>query len=312
MAAVQVFFRIFHNLFGDSWLFCLFLARPAAGTASYLVGVRSRVVRAEPDVHPYFLPQRSDLQRLKRNTESGRTAAAVKETPGAGNRLVLWVTGALLIVTILAGYSFFHRPVKLTAKDTIVLADFINSTGDPIFDDALKTATTVSLRQSPFLNVVSDDKVAATLKLMMRSPDTKLTPELVRELCQRAGSKSYIVGSIASLGSQYVVGLKAVNCQSGDVLAQEQATAATKENVLNTLGETASTVSLRQSIPRSRSSQLRATREDSCFDAQWPFRFHLASQHLPRADVPPIRNAQRTQASHGLRYGTRHTPNRDD
>jgi eukaryotic-like serine/threonine-protein kinase len=121
-----------------------------------------------------------------------------------------------------------------------VLADFSNSTGDAVFDDTLKTALSVSLNQSPFLNVLSDNKVAATLKLMSRPADTKLTPEVTRELCQRASSKAYIAGSIASLGSQYVLGLKAVNCQSGDPLAEQQVTAASKEKVLDSLGEAAS------------------------------------------------------------------------
>ena len=184
---------------------------------------------------------RTDLRRLNRDTESNKSAAAVKQTPVARNRRVLWVTAALVIVgSIIAGYFFSHRPVKLTEKDTIVLGDFANSTGDPVFDDALKTALSVSLNQSPFLNVLSDNRVAATLKLMTRPPDTKLTPDVVRELCQRAGSKAYIAGSIASLGSQYVLGLKVVNCQSGDTLAQEQATATAKEKVLDALGEAAS------------------------------------------------------------------------
>ena len=129
---------------------------------------------------------------------------------------------------------------RLTDKDTIVLADFANSTGDAVFDDTLKTALSVSLNQSPFLNVLSDNKVAATLKLMSRPADTKLTPEATRELCQRAASKAYITGSIASLGSEYVLGLKAVNCQSGEPLAEEQVTAASKEKVLDALGEAAS------------------------------------------------------------------------
>ena len=132
------------------------------------------------------------------------------------------------------------KPSALTDKDTIVLADFANSTGDAVFDDTLKTALSVSLRQSPFLNVLSDSKVAETLQLMTRPPSTKLTPEVARELCQRAGSKAYIAGSIGSLGSEYVLGLKAVNCQSGDTLAQEQVTAASKEKVLDALGEAAS------------------------------------------------------------------------
>jgi eukaryotic-like serine/threonine-protein kinase len=182
---------------------------------------------------------RTDLQRLKRDTESGRLPPA---TPVARNRRVLWVPGTvmLIVAAVLAGYFLFRRPAKLTEKDTIVLADFANTTGDPVFDDTLKTALNVSLRQSPFLNVLSENKVAATLKLMTHPSDTKLTPEVARELCQRAGSKAYIAGAIGSLGSEYVLALKAVNCQSGDTLAQEQMTAAAKEKVLDALGEAAS------------------------------------------------------------------------
>ena len=149
----------------------------------------------------------------------------------------------LLVALLVAGGLYYrsHQQSKhLTEKDTIVLADFANSTGDAIFDDTLKTALNVSLRQSPFLNVLSDSEVAKTLQLMTRPADTKLTPEVARELCQRAGSKAYLAGSIGSLGSEYVLGLKAVNCQSGDTLAQEQVTAASKEKVLDALGEAAS------------------------------------------------------------------------
>jgi tetratricopeptide (TPR) repeat protein len=138
-------------------------------------------------------------------------------------------------------FHFRSRPgATLTEKDTIVLADFANSTGDVVFDDTLKQGLSVALNQSPFLNVLPDNKVAATLKLMSRPAGTKLTPEVASELCQRAGSKAYLAGSIANLGSQYVVGLKAVNCQSGDPLAQEQVTAASKEKVLDALGQAAS------------------------------------------------------------------------
>ena len=145
-----------------------------------------------------------------------------------------------LLVAWRALLSFAHQSKRLTEKDTIVLADFANSTGDAIFDDTLKTALNVSLRQSPFLNVLSDSEVAKTLQLMTRPANTKLTPEVARELCQRAGSKAYVAGSIGSLGSEYVLGLKAVNCQSGDTLAEEQVTAASKEKVLDMLGEAAS------------------------------------------------------------------------
>jgi serine/threonine protein kinase/tetratricopeptide (TPR) repeat protein len=227
---------------------------------------------------------RTDLQRLKRDTETGRvraassgTVAVVQEsgthaavaapTPASVSSSVhlaapsssgaaktnevpvtqkksLWkiIVPAAVLVALVAGGLYYrsHRPKPLTDKDTVVLADFANSTGDPVFDDTLKTALSVSLNQSPFLNVLSGSTVAKTLKLMTRPPDTKLTPEIARELCQRAGSKAYIAGSIASLGSQYVLGLNVVNCQTGDLLAQEQATAASKEKVLDTLGEAAS------------------------------------------------------------------------
>jgi len=138
------------------------------------------------------------------------------------------------------GYFYFHRTPKLTDKDTIVLSDFTNTTGDAIFDDTLKTALNVSLRQSPFLNVLSDSEVTKTLQQMTRPADTKLTPGVARELCQRAGSKAYLAGTIGSLGSQYVLELKAVNCRSGDTLAEEQVTAVSKEKVLDTLGKAAS------------------------------------------------------------------------
>src|SRR6202042_3815970 len=144
-----------------------------------------------------------------------------------------------VLVAVLFAVGFYYRSrhnKPLTDKDTVVLADFSNSTGDAIFDDTLKTALSVALNQSPFLNVLSDNKVADTLQQMTRPPGTKLTPELARELCQRASSKVYIAGSIGSLGSEYVLGLKAVNCQTGDTLAQQQVTASAKEKVLDVLG----------------------------------------------------------------------------
>jgi class 3 adenylate cyclase/tetratricopeptide (TPR) repeat protein len=145
---------------------------------------------------------------------------------------------ALLAVASTTAYFYVHQRhlSALTEKDTVVLADFANSTGDAVFDDTLKTALSVALNQSPFLNVLPDNKVAATLKLMARPANTTLTPEVASELCQRAGSKAYLAGSISNLGSQYVLGLKAVNCQNGDLLAQEQATAAAKEKVLDAVG----------------------------------------------------------------------------
>jgi serine/threonine protein kinase/tetratricopeptide (TPR) repeat protein len=185
---------------------------------------------------------RSDLRRLKRERESGRLRkAAVAGIAKHRVRALVSILVATAAVA-LAGSSYFyhHRGPKLSEKDTIVLADFANGTDDPVFDDTLKTALSVALKQSPFLNVVSDNKVVETLKLMTRPPDTKLTPDVARELCQRAGSKAYLAGSIANLGSQYVLSLTALDCQTGDTLAQEQATAAAKEKVLDALGGAAS------------------------------------------------------------------------
>jgi eukaryotic-like serine/threonine-protein kinase len=187
---------------------------------------------------------RTDLQRLKRDTESTRLPAATSAvTAVVVQRRIGWkeVVPVVLVVAMVAAGSYFHlHPApKLTDKDTIVLADFANSTGDPIFDDTLKQALTTSLRQSPFLNVLSDNKVSATLQLMTRPANTRLTPEIAREVCQRADSKAWIGGSIASIGSEFVVGLKAVNCQNGETLAQGQVTAANKEKVLDSLGDAA-------------------------------------------------------------------------
>jgi eukaryotic-like serine/threonine-protein kinase len=226
---------------------------------------------------------RAELQRLKRDTETGRAIAAVSGSVAAQESgrhsataqstsvSVFARAGAALpssgsvktaevVVTkgknsfkiaafsvlvaaafVVAGlYYRSHRARPLTEKDTVVIADFDNRTGDAVFDDTLKTALSVSLKQSPFLNVLSDSRVANALKLMEKPSDTKLTPEVARELCQRADSKAYIAGSIVSLGTEYVLGLKAVNCQSGDTLAQAQITAASKEKVLDALGGAAS------------------------------------------------------------------------
>jgi serine/threonine protein kinase len=193
---------------------------------------------------------RADLQRLKRDSESGYRSATssgtmdVPEAP-AVQLAKLWKIAAsvLAVALLVAGgiyYRAHHQSSRLTEKDTIVIADFANSTGDAVFDDTLKTALNISLRQSPFLNVLSDSEVAKTLQQMTRPASTKLTPEVVGEVCQRAGSKAYLVGSIGSLGSQYVLGLKAVNCHSGETLTEEQVTAVSKEKVLETLGEASS------------------------------------------------------------------------
>jgi eukaryotic-like serine/threonine-protein kinase len=198
---------------------------------------------------------RADLERAKRDMDSGRvvvadqgvelrsTGRASAPAPTRSPRKVWYIATAILFFVVVAGglyYRLRQQNMRLTEKDTIVLTDFANSTGDAIFDDTLKTALTVSLRQSPFLNVLSDSQIAKTLNLMTRPADTKLTPDVARELCLRATSKAYIAGAIGSLGSEYVLGLKAVNCENGDTLGEQQVTAASKEKVLDALGEAAS------------------------------------------------------------------------
>ncbi len=165
----------------------------------------------------------------------------------------VWIGAAVLLALIGGGlYWRAHKASVLTEKDTIVLADFDNKTGDPVFDDTLKQALAIQLEQSPFLNVLSERRVGATLKLMNRSATDRLTEDVAREVCLRTDSKAMLTGSIAALGSQYVIGLKAVNCNTGDLLAETQEQAAGKEKVLKALDTAA--VSLRSKLGESLSS----------------------------------------------------------
>jgi serine/threonine protein kinase/tetratricopeptide (TPR) repeat protein len=184
---------------------------------------------------------RMDLQRLKPGSGSAQLPMTMKAGTSARTRN-LWkiIIPALAIVALLGGrYLYKHRLPKLTTDDSVVLADFANTTGDPIFDDTLKQAISVQLAQSPFLNILSNARVRSTLKLMAKPPGTRLSPDIASDLCQRAGGKAYISGSIASLGSQYVIGLEAINCKTGDPLAQEQVTAENKEHILKALDQAA-------------------------------------------------------------------------
>src|SRR5579871_5540558 len=148
----------------------------------------------------------------------------------------------LIVVAAVAGTVYYRlRPAPaLTAKDTIVVANFVNKTGEPVFNETLNTALGFALGQSPFLAVLGEHNVAETLQLMARPANTPLTSDVASELCVRSGSKAYIAGAIATLGSEYVLNLKAVNCQNGDILAQGEATAEKKEKVLDALGVAAS------------------------------------------------------------------------
>jgi serine/threonine protein kinase/tetratricopeptide (TPR) repeat protein len=161
----------------------------------------------------------------------------------------------LAILTVVAAVAFFvfrGRTPALTERDTILLTDFDNRTGDPVFDGTLKQALVVHLRQSPFLNLFAEERVRETLRLMNRSPDERVTASIGREICQRQGLKATLTGSIASLGRNYVINLEAVNAQTGEVLASEQAEAEGKEQVLRSLGEAATR--LREKLGESLSS----------------------------------------------------------
>ncbi len=180
------------------------------------------------------------------------SAVKVAEVPVAGRKLwKLLVPAAVILIAAAIGGAFYLRsrsatPVTtatpLTEKDTVVLADFTNSTGDPVFDDALKQALGVQLGQSPFLNILSDRRVEETLRLMGRPSNERITRDVARELCIRTGSKAFLAGSISKLGGQYVVGVDAIGCSNGDTLAKEQEEAATKEDVLKVLGKAASSL----------------------------------------------------------------------
>jgi eukaryotic-like serine/threonine-protein kinase len=192
---------------------------------------------------------RSDLQRLKRDSGSSRIVAATAhgEPRGAARSTRLrWAAAAATVVVIglgLGGWLFFSRNAHaLTDKDTIVLADFTNTTGDTVFDSTLRQGLSVQLEQSPFLSIISDQRVQQTLQMMERKPDAKLTPEIARELCQRTSSAAVLDGSIAQIGTQYLLTVKAVNCSSGETLASTESEASDKNHVLEALGKTASEI----------------------------------------------------------------------
>jgi len=223
---------------------------------------------------------RADLQRLKRDSDSKRSVAVMAQAeggeppghssrgrttsaasidhstaaPGGGTAFLRRAGRAVLSLRILlpaiflaligAGLLYFHfrTPLRLTDKDVIVIADFANTTGDPVFDSTLKEALAVDLEQSPFLNVLPDRKLSETLKLMGRTSGERVTRDVGREVCMRTGSKALLAGSIASMGSHYAIGLKAVNCRTGDGLGAAEAEAESREKILQTLGQAAATL----------------------------------------------------------------------
>lgn len=205
---------------------------------------------------------RADLKRLRRDGDSSRqqtisaTAASATDAHATGSTntqvasafrpsTIIRVLVLVLLIAAL-GFFYFHRnyhvPGKLTDKDTIVLADFTNTTGDAVFDSTLRQGLAVQLEQSPFLSLVSQQRIQRTLKLMNLPPDSPLTTEVAREVCQRTGSAAVLEGSIALIGTQYNLILKAANCSNGESLTSTEAQANDKNHVLNALGKAASAI----------------------------------------------------------------------
>ena len=235
----------------DLWALGLVLYEMATGTRP-MAAVRLRVEQS-PDLeriiskcletdrelrYQHASDIRTDLQRLRRDSGSAQASGPAATRPTRW-KMVLPAAAAAVLALSVAGYVYLHRAPTLTDKDTIVLADFENSTGDPVFDDTLRQGLSVELQQSPFLSLISDRQVQQQLALMGQPKEARLTSDVAQQICERTASAVVLEGSIASLGSQYVVGLRARSCNTGSVLDQEQIQAAKREDVLNSLSEIA-------------------------------------------------------------------------
>jgi serine/threonine protein kinase/tetratricopeptide (TPR) repeat protein len=297
---------------------------------------------------------RADLQRLKRDTDSGRAVAASSDripaipepapqaatsgaplasassshriavAPAASARVVtaaaatekksrtLLVVGVALVVAVLVAGGLYFRSrqsAKLTEKDSVLIADFVNTTGDAVFDGTLKQALAVQLEQSPYLNIVPESKIRETLSLMGKSADERITNDVAREICQRQGIKALLTGTIGSLGNHYVVTLSALNGGTGDSLAREQVEADSKEQVLKSLDQAAS--NLRQKMGESLASVQQFAKPleqatTSSLEALQAFSLGQA-EHLKTSDdtaIPHLKRAIELDPNFAMAYAT--------
>jgi DNA-binding winged helix-turn-helix (wHTH) protein len=236
-----------------------------------------------------------ESQHIAKAGPVAKAAGAARGGIWAGALRVVTLSAAAVLILGLgaAGWLYYvRRAHALTEKDTVVLADFANSTGDTAFDDTLRQALAVNLEQSPFLNILPDRKMSETLKLMGRAAHARVDQETALELCQRAGSKAVLEGSIASLGSQYVIGLNAVDCRTGESLARNEVQASRKEEVLRALGKAGR--ELREKLGESLSSienfdtplEQATTPSMEALKAYTEGRISLAEKEIPRRPLP--------------------------